>query len=144
MSLLTQIETTSAQIASDADNLAAHLQAAISITNQMSSKVLGLPTDNLNEWLNSRPFDQRLNEFAAHLDVGNKLNEVAIIAEMITGKSLGLLGRVDVRSIAEKLAIRGKLLEIKDELFSVTDIPIPESDTVVESEEDYVADITDV
>lgn len=125
MSLLTPTETVTARIAADAGALAAHLRNAIVLANRITGHALDLPTDQLNEWLNARPLDQRLAEFAAHGVTGSSLNLVAEASETTTGKPAGSLGRVDVRSVGEKLFAQGRTLEVIAGAFVVADLPAP-------------------
>ena len=134
MSLLTPTESVTARIAADAGALAAHLQNAIVIANRIVSHALGLPTDQLNEWLNARPLEQRLAEFASHGATGEALNAAAESSEQATGKATGALGRVDVRSVQDKLAEQGRILQIIDGAFVVTDLPTPEPEPEPEPE----------
>lgn len=126
MPLLTPTETVTARIAADAEQLAAHLQNAVVLANRIASSTLGLPTADLNEWLNARPLQQRLDEFAQHGDMGDALNDAADLAEMATGRPAGSLGRVDVRTVQDKLATQNRRLDIIDGAFVVTDLPQPE------------------
>ena len=66
MPLLTPNETITARIAADAEQLAAHLRNAIVLANRIAGHALDLPTEQLDEWLNARPIQQRLDEFASH------------------------------------------------------------------------------
>lgn len=122
MSLLTPTETVTARIAADAGALAAHLQNAVVLANRIASSTLSLPTDQLNEWLNARPLQQRLDEFASHADLGEAFNDAAALAEMATGRPEGSLGRVDVRPVAAKLEAQNRSLEIIDGAFVVFEI----------------------
>jgi hypothetical protein len=126
MSLLTPTESVTARIAADAGALAAHLRNAIVLANRITGHALDLPTDQLNEWLNARPLEQRFEEFTAHGFTGDALNEAAVNSESATGAPNGSLGRVDTRSVGEKLLDQGRVLEIVDGAFVVTDIPQPE------------------
>ena len=126
MSLLTPTESVTARIAADAGALAAHLRNAIVLANRIVSHVLDLPTDQLNEWLNARPLEQRFAEFSSHGITGDALNEAATSSEFATGVADGSLGRVDVRSVADKLLDQGRTLEVIDGAFVVADIPVPE------------------
>lgn len=126
MSLLTPAESVTARIAADAGALASHLRNAIVLANRIVDHALDLPTDQLNEWLNARPLDQRMAEFEAHGITGDAINEAAISSESATGASQASLGRVDTRSVADKLAAQGRTIEIVDGAFVVTDIPQPE------------------
>jgi hypothetical protein len=128
MSLLTPTESVTARIAADAGALASHLRNAITLANRITGHALDLPTDQLNEWLNARPLEQRIEEFTAHGFAGDALNEAAVNSESATGVPNGSLGRVDVRSVAEKLAAQGRKLDIIDGAFVVADIPQPEPD----------------
>ena len=127
MSLLTQTETVTARIAADAQQLAAHLRNAIVLANRITGHALDLPTDQLNEWLNARPLDQRLAEFASHGDLGDAINDAADLAEMATGAADGSIGRVDIRSVADKLVARGLTVEIVNGAFVVGAAPVPQA-----------------
>ena len=128
MSLLTPTESVTARIAADAGALASHLRNAISLANRITGHALDLPTAQLNEWLNARPIEQRMAEFAAHDDTGDALNTAAASSEDATDAADGSLGRVDVRSVADKLAAQNRTLDIIDGVFVVADIPQPEPD----------------
>ena len=126
MSLLTPTESVTARIDADAGALASHLRNAIVLANRIVDHALDLPTDQLNEWLNARPLEQRLTEFTSHEETGGSLNEAATTCELVVGGPDGSIGRVDVRSVADKLAAQGRILDIVDGAFVVTDIPQPE------------------
>jgi len=126
MSLLTPTESVTARIAADAGALASHLRNAIHLANRITSHVLDLPTAELNEWLNARPLDQRFAEFASHGVTGEALNEAAATSESATVAPDGSIGRVDVRSVADKLAAQGRTLEVIGGAFVVADLPPPE------------------
>ena len=123
MSLLTPTESVTAAISSDAGALACHLRNAIHLANRITGHVLDLPTPELNEWLNARPLEQRFAEFTSHGETGEALNEAAASSESATGVPNGSLGRVDVRSVADKLLDQGRTLDIIDGAFVVADIP---------------------
>ena len=126
MSLLTPTESVTARIAADAGALAAHLRNAIVLANRITGHALDLPTEQLNEWLNARPLEQRMAEFSSHGDMGDALNDAAMVSEIATGVPDGSLGRVDTRSVGEKLAVQNRELEIIDGAFVVTDLPAPQ------------------
>jgi len=126
MPLFTPTEAVTARIAADAGDLAAHLRNAIALANRITGHALDLPTPDLNEWLNAKPLEQRLAEFAAHGGTGDALNTAAASSESATGAPDGSLGRVDVRSVQDKLAAQGRTLDIIDGAFVVTDTPQPE------------------
>ena len=126
MSLLTPTETVTARIAADAGALASHLRNAIVLANRIVDHALDLPTDQLNEWLNARPLEQRLAEFTTHEETGGSLNFAASSSEEVAGLAYSSLGRVDIRSVADKLAAQGRALEIVDGAFVVADLPQPE------------------
>jgi hypothetical protein len=134
MSLLTPTESVTARIASDAGALAAHLRNAIVLANRIVGHVLDLPTPELNEWLNARPLDQRFGEFTTHGETGEALNEAAANSEFATGAPDGSLGRVDTRSILDKLLDQGRTLEVIDGAFVVTDLPAPKPEPQPEPE----------
>ena len=126
MSLLTPTESVTAAISSDAGALASHLRNAIHLANRIVGHVLDLTTTEINEWLNARPLAQRLAEFEAHGITGDALNLAAASSESATGAPDGSIGRVDTRSVADKLAAQGRTLEVINGAFVVTDIPLPE------------------
>jgi hypothetical protein len=126
MSLLTPTESVTASISSDAGALACHLRNAIHLANRIVGHVLDLTTTEINEWLNARPLAQRLAEFASHEETGGALNFAAALSEDAAGLAYLSLGRVDIRSVANKLAAQGRALEFGDDAFVVTDIPQPE------------------
>jgi hypothetical protein len=123
MSLLTPTESVTARIASDAGALAAHLRNAIVLANRITGHALDLPTPELNEWLNARPLEQRYEEFTAHGFTGDALNEAAFNSEVATGAPVESLGRVDTRSVLDKLLDQGRTLDIIDGAFVVSEIP---------------------
>jgi hypothetical protein len=126
MALLTPTETVTARIAADAGALAAHLRNAIVLANRITGHALDLPTPELNEWLNARPLEQRFAEFSSHGITGDDLNQAAAASEFATGAPDGSLGRVDTRSVLDKLLDQGRTLEVIDGVFVVTDIPQPD------------------
>jgi hypothetical protein len=126
MSLLTPTESITAAIAADAGALAAHLRNAIHLANNIVGHALDLPTPELNEWLNARPLEQRMAEFTSHGITGDALNTAAASSEDATDAADASLGRVDVRSVAEKLAAQNRTIDIIDGAFVVADIPQPE------------------
>lgn len=126
MSLLTPTESVTARIVADAGALASHLRNAIHLANRITGHALDLPTAELNEWLNARPLEQRYEEFSSHGDMGDALNDAAMVSEIATGAPDGSLGRVDIRSVLDKLAAQGRTLDIVDGAFVVADIPVPE------------------
>ena len=134
MSLLTPTESVTARIAASAQQLAYHLQSAIVLANRITGHALDLPTAELNEWLNARPLEQRFEEFTAHGFTGDGLNEAAVNSESATGAPNGSLGRVDVRSVADKLLDQGRTLEVIDGAFVVAEIPVPEPEPEPEPE----------
>ncbi len=134
MPLLTPTESVTARIAASAQQLASHLQSAIVLANRITGHALDLPTTALNEWLNARPLDQRMAEFEAHGDMGDALNDAAMVSEIATGTPDGSLGRVDVRSVADKLLDTNRTLEVINGAFVVTDIPVPEPEIEPEPE----------
>jgi hypothetical protein len=136
MSLLTPTESVTARIAADAGALAAHLRNAIHLANRITGHALDLPTPELNEWLNARPLEQRMTEFTSHGITGEALNEAAASSEFATGAGEASLGRVDVRSILDKLLDQGRTLEVIDGAFVVADIPQPEPEPEPEPEPD--------
>jgi hypothetical protein len=125
MSLLTPTESVTARIAADAAALAAHLRNAIVLANRIAGHALDLTTPELNEWLNARTIEQRMAEFEAHGIAGDALNTAAASSETATGAAAGSLGRVDTRSVADKLLDQGRTLGVIAGVFVVADIPAP-------------------
>jgi hypothetical protein len=134
MSLLTPTESVTARIAASAQQLASHLQSAIVLANRIVGHVLDLPTPELNEWLNARPLEQRFAEFSSHGETGDALNVAAASSEFATGVPNASLGRVDTRSVLDKLLDRGRTLDVIDGAFVLTDIPQPEPEPEPEPE----------
>jgi len=128
MSLLTLTESVTARIAADAGALASHLRNAITLANRITGHALDLPTAELNEWLNARPLEQRMAEFTSHGITGDSLNTAAARSEDAMDAADGSLGRVDVRSVADKLLAQNRTLDIIDGAFVVADPPQPEPD----------------
>lgn len=126
MPLQTPTEAITARIAAEAENVSNYLAAAIASANRIASSTLGLPTPDLNEWLNAKPMEQRFGEFASHGALGEQLNAAAATSEASTGRPEGSIGRVDVRSVQDKLAHHGRTLEVIDGVFVVTELPEPE------------------
>ena len=124
--LLTPTESVTARIDADAGALASHLRNAIILANRIVDHALNLPTAELNEWLNARPLDQRLFEFSDHGIIGDALNEAATTCELVVGGPDGSIGRVDIRSVADKLAAQGRTLEVIGGAFVVAELPQPE------------------
>jgi hypothetical protein len=129
MSLLTPTESVTARIAADAGALAAHLRNAIVLANRITGHALDLPTPELNEWLNARPLEKRMAEFASHGVTGDALNEAATASESATGAVIASLGRVDTRSVLDKILDQGRTLDIIDGAFVVADIPAPDPES---------------
>ena len=125
MSLLTPTESVTAAISSDAGALASHLRNAIHLANRITGHVLDLTTTEINEWLNARPLAQRLAEFASHEETGGALNFAAALSEDAAGLAYWSLGRVDTRSVVDKLLDTNRTLEVINGAFVVADIPQP-------------------
>jgi hypothetical protein len=124
--LLTPTESVTARISSDAGALTSHLRNAIHLANRITGHALDLPTAELNEWLNAKPLEQRMAEFTSHGETGDALNLAALSSESATGVPDGSIGRVDTRSVADKLAAQGRKLEVIGGRFEVTNEPEPE------------------
>lgn len=126
MPLLTQNQRLNATLAEDARNIAAHLQAAAHKANGMVTTMLALDDAALTDWLNSQPPQDTLELFGAHGLLGEAVNGALTVAHAVL-ESSGLTVpevSVDVRSVAEKLAARGRVLDFTDGVFSVT-TPLP-------------------
>ena len=128
MPLLTQNARLNAALADDARNITAHLAAASNRANGMVSTMLALDDEALSAWLNSQSPEETLALFGAHGQLGEALNGALAIAGAVLAAS-GLPapdGFVDVRSVPEKLAERGRIFAFEDGVFSVTTPPPPE------------------
>jgi hypothetical protein len=124
MSLLTKNENTTASLSKGVDKIAGHITVAIKTTNKLALDLLALNNEDLVDWLNSKPVEQRMEEFAAHGLLGEYLNATAGIIEEFIPTSLE---RVDTRSFREKLATYRRELSITQNGFSVVDMPLPVS-----------------
>lgn len=116
------IESIAAQIAADAEEAAGHIAHAIRIANQRALRLVSLPSDHLAAWLNTRPVQQTLDEFASHVDMGDALNDAAYVSELAGGKPDRALGRVDLRSLQERLAAQGRAIAITRGRFEVIEM----------------------
>jgi len=128
MPLLTQNQRLNATLADDARNIAAHLAAASSRANGMVTTMLSLDDAALTDWLNSQPPQETLALFGAHGQLGDALNAALAVAHAVL-ESSGLPATdasVDVRSVPEKLADRGRIFAFEDGVFSVVTPPAPE------------------
>ena len=115
MSLLNKIEKSNAEISNLAEGIAGHLQCAIAKANSVTSVALVMSNDELTEWLNAKPWEQRQQEFAGHGILGDALNAAAEIAERNLGMTDGGLGRVNVQSVPEKLQLQWRELTVDTE-----------------------------
>jgi hypothetical protein len=122
MSLLTKNENTTATLAKGVDKISGHITVAIKTANKLALDLLALNNEDLVDWLNSKPVEQRMEEFAAHGLLGEYLNATAGIIEEFIPTSLE---RVDTRSFREKLATYRRELSITQNGFSVVDMPLP-------------------
>jgi hypothetical protein len=122
MSLLTKNENTTASLSKGVDKIAGHITVAIKTTNKLALDLLALNNEDLVDWLNSKPVEQRMEEFAAHGLLGEYLNDTAEKIEEFIPTSLE---RVDTRSFREKLATYRRELSITQNGFSVVDMPLP-------------------
>ena len=132
--LQTTTEATTAAIASDAQRLAGFASACVGLANSMARHPLSLSSADLTEWLNAKPAEQRMGEFAAHAALGEALNATVAVAEASMGLAEGALGRVDVRPVADKLASQNRALAFGADGFAVTDLPPVESPEPAQTE----------
>lgn len=125
MPLLTTHQRINAGLAEDARNIAAHLAAAAHKANGMVQTMLDLDDAALTNWLNSQAPQETLGLFAAHGQLGEALNAALTVAHAVL-ESSGLTApetSVDIRSVAEKLASKGRVLGFDNGVFSVTTPP---------------------
>lgn len=130
MPLLTQNQRLNATLAEDARNIAAHLQAAAHKANGMVKTMLDLDDTDLTSWLNSQQPAETLALFGAHGQLGEALNAAATVAHAVL-ESSGLSApdtAVDIRSVADKLAAQGRVLDFTNGVFTVTTPPPAEPD----------------
>jgi hypothetical protein len=122
MSLLTKNENTTASLSKGVDKIAGHITVAIKTTNKLALDLLALNNEDLVDWLNSKPVEQRMEEFAAHGLLGEYLNDTAEkLEEFITTS----LERVDIRPFHKKLESQWRELSITQNGFSIVDMPLP-------------------
>lgn len=137
MPLLTQNQRLNASLADDAVNIAAHLAAASTRANGMVTTMLSLDDAALTDWLNSQPPEETLALFGAHGQLGEALNGALAIAGAVLAAS-GIdapSASVDVRSVPEKLAERGRIFAFENGVFSVVTPPPPEPEPEPEPQE---------
>jgi hypothetical protein len=142
MSLLTKNENTTASLSKGVDKIAGHITVAIKTTNKLALDLLALNNEDLVDWLNSKPVEQRMEEFAAHGLLGEYLNDTAEkLEEFITTS----LERVDTRSFREKLATYRRELSITQNGFSVVDMPLPvRVELPIDPEEEIVEEVNEI
>jgi hypothetical protein len=141
MSLLTKNENTTASLSKGVDKIAGHITVAIKTTNKLALDLLALNNEDLVDWLNSKPVEQRMEEFAAHGLLGEYLNATAEkLEEFITTS----LERVDTRSFREKLATYRRELSITQNGFSVVDMPLPVSVELPIDPEEIVEEVNEI
>jgi hypothetical protein len=142
MSLLTKNENTTASLSKGVDKIAGHITVAIKTTNKLALDLLALNNEDLVDWLNSKPVEQRMEEFAAHGLLGEYLNATAGIIEEFIPTSLE---RVDTRSFREKLATYRRELSITQNGFSVVDMPLPvRVELPIDPEEEIVEEVNEI
>jgi hypothetical protein len=129
MSFLTKTENTTASLAASINKIAGNLSVAIKSANTLALELLALSNADLCEWLNSKPIETRMSEFASHGLIGQRLNDTA---EQLEKFSSMPLGRVDTRSFHEKLASQKRELTITESGFSITDYPALEPEPINE------------
>jgi ABC-type transport system substrate-binding protein len=128
MSLLTPNEAINASLAADAKSAAQHIASAASLANRMVASMMQLNDHQLTAWLNSRDPADTMAIFAAHGQLGEAINGAATVASSVLSAS-GInykIEPVDVRSVADKLAGAGRVLDFADGVWSVTTPPPPE------------------
>jgi hypothetical protein len=127
MPLLTQNERLNAALAEKARNASAHLAAAAHEVNGMAELMLSLDDAALTEWLNHRPAEETLQKFTRHGILGEAINAGLGVSKLELEES-GLpapSATVDVRSVPEKLAARGRVFSADNGVFLVTTPPPP-------------------
>lgn len=128
MPLLTTTEEASLAIAASAQHIAGFVSAACHHANQMTRQTLALGNEDLEGWLNAKPLEQRMAEFAGHGLLGEALNAAAAVVESNLGMASGSIARVDVRSVADKLADQFRAMQPDPETgrLMIIDLPRPE------------------
>jgi hypothetical protein len=139
MSFLTKTENTTASLASRINKIAGNLSVAIKSANALASELLALSNEDLCEWLNSKPLEKRMEEFASHGLIGQRLNDVA---EQLEKFSQMPLGRVDTRPFPEKLASYRRELTIVENGFLITDYPVLEAEPKLTQESEPEPEFT--
>ena len=125
MPLLTPLQSVNARLADDARACANHLANASILTNRMVTAMIALTDDQLTAWLNSQPREDVEALLAAHGQLGEAINDAALVAQAVLNES-GMSANiplVDVRSVAEKLAAQRRILSIDNGAFTVTTLP---------------------
>jgi len=126
MPLLTPLQTINARLAGDASSAANHIVNAAVLANRMSASMLSLDDEQLTAWLNSQPREDVEALLAAHGQLGEAINDAALVAQAVLNES-GMSANippVDVRSVAEKLAAQRRILSIDNGVFTVTTLPL--------------------
>jgi hypothetical protein len=138
MSLLNKNENTTSALFGHSEKIAGYVSVSINEANALSAELLKLNNEDLADWLNSKPFSQRMEEFKSHGELGVSLNATAELIEKFIPQKLN---RVDVRPFQEKLADLRRELVITDGVFSLINFPQIENadkgSIIIENTEDY-------
>jgi hypothetical protein len=120
MSLLNKNENVTSALFGHSEKIAGYVSVSINEANALSAELLKLNNEDLADWLNSKPFAQRMEEFKSHGELGVSLNTTAELIEKFIPQKLK---RVDVRPFQEKLADLRRELVITNGVFSLKDFP---------------------
>ena len=132
MPLLTTLQTINARLAADASSAANHIASAAVLANRMSASILSLDDEQLTAWLNSQPRADIETLLTAHGQLGEAINAAAYVAKSVLTESAMVadIPNVDVRSIDDKLADRGRILTYESGTHLVTTLPTdPDQET---------------
>jgi hypothetical protein len=144
--LQTPTQAINAALVENAKRISSHLASISDLANRMTATLLEQSDENLTDWLNMRDLASTVTIFSTHGNIGNQINTASETLKGIL-KSSGIevdIPIVDIRSMAEKLESKGRLLKFEDGVFSVAPIPAPEPPAInfpiVPPEEDEYID----
>lgn len=125
MPILNPSQSTSADLLTLSGSAMRLLSAAAETVNAISRRLLALPNDSLQIWLNSQPVADVAALFAAHAEAGAAINRAsAITAQQLTESGTPATpAEVDVRPFSEKLADQGRQAFYDGTQFIVSNIP---------------------
>ena len=137
MSLQNRTEKMTSDLSNLSEQYVGFLKATITRANRMASLLLERPSEDLEDWMNAAPIEERMSLFEGHRLQGESLNAAAAIAELVLDLGVGSAGRVDTRPVSEKLEESYRRLELgPDGKFFIVALPQP----VVPDVEDSVGE----